>query len=129
MNVSSALKLKDFADQNKLPYIVTFDNEHHMYGNSGPLQIVWDDINEICIQISVNQDPNIRSNKYPMRVNISGYDQIQHVQIMLDKASQNKFIDEFMKADLTDEDYTKMKEAVCRITAGSTTPLPSNSKE
>lgn len=125
MTKEQIIKFRDEIGK-ETPMKVICDNEHFFYDNLDEyFPIIWDDDNEVLIQIQPNNHDQYSAPRLPYRISISMYEHIQFIEAYVDMKMAVKSIDNLKSLgfEITDEQKEKYME-LFRSGGSSRTVVP-----
>lgn len=107
MTLEDIKKFRDEIGKGK-PIIVTCDNQHIFYENvEDSIPLIWDDNAQTLTAITVNTDDQYSPSKVPMSIEITEYEHIQFIQVLLTTKEALEVLDKYKSSFGSGEEAQK----------------------
>lgn len=116
MTLEDIKKFRDEIGKGK-PIIVTCDNQHIFYENvEDSIPLIWDDSAQTLTAITVNNIDQYSPSKRPMSIEITEYEHIQFIQVLLTTKEALELLNQYKSSfgDDADKKYEYAKYVVSR---------------
>ena len=107
MTLEDIKKFRDEIGKGK-PIIVTCDNQHIFYENvEDSIPLIWDDNAQTLTAITVNTTDQYSPSKVPMSIEITEYEHIQFIQVLLTTKEALEVLDKYKSSFGSGEEAQK----------------------
>lgn len=107
MTLEDIKKFRDEIGKGK-PIIVTCDNQHIFYENvEDSIPLIWDDNAQTLTAITVNTTDQYSPSKVPMSIEITEYEHIQFIQVLLTTKEALAVLDKYKNSFGSGEEAQK----------------------
>ena len=130
MTLEDIKKFRDEIGKDR-PIIVTCDNQHIFYDNiEDSIPLIWDDSAQTLTCINVNTIDQYSPEKAPMYIEITEYEHIQFIKVLLTTKEALELIEQYKSSFGSGEDadkkYDKTLEIISRASNSKMARYPYN---
>ena len=110
MTLEDIKKFRDEIGKGK-PIIITCDNQHMFYENvEDSIPLIWDDSAQTLTAITVNTTDQYSPSKVPMSIEITEYEHIQFMQVLLTTKEALEILEQYKSSFGAGEEAQKKYE-------------------
>lgn len=117
MTLEDIKKFRDEIGGTGKPFIVTCDNQHIFYDNvEDSIPLIWDDDAQTLTAITVNTIDQYSPDKVPFSIEITEYEHIQFLQVLLTTKEVLEVLDKYKEqfGEDADKKYEYAKHVISK---------------